>query len=189
MRFGVGMIAAVVLAGALSGCAGVPKVVDPSGVDLSLSRLTERQMLALYGAGTDDDPNPYVTPGSLLSSSDAEYIVLRLDVVAARRALISLNEVTARDDSGKQLATLYTWPDFKAWLKSWSMDDKVLNIEYVKAESSYIPGMDFQVGVGRRSYYLVLIGKRPIPKPCTVLGSFSIDSDTTKNFTVEVPKS
>jgi len=166
------------------GCAGVPKVTDPSGVDINVVSLTEREVLGRFGMTTDG--NPYVAPGAAVMGTPGEYIVLRFDISASHEGIFHLNRIDALGPDSKPVATAFERDGFASYAPKWTDDESLAKKLSVNVERTYLPGYDFPIRPGRRTYYAVLAGKRPLPRPFVVTVSVSIDSGTARDFAFQV---
>jgi hypothetical protein len=167
----------------LAGCVSAPKVSDPSGVDISVVRLTSDQALMSFGAAPTD-ANPYRTPGGMMMGYPHELIVLRFTVVAAKKAQISIDGITATGSDGSDVAKYYYIDDYTNYVTSWQGDLAVKKAQVV--QDTYLPGDHFQAWLGHHTYYAVLVGKNPIPRPYQAKVSISVDDGTPRIFTFDV---
>jgi hypothetical protein len=167
----------------LGGCASAPRVSDPSGVDISVVRLTLDQAMML---SFTDGPNPYQAPGGLISHPD-EFVVLRFVVVAAQKAEVSVDSITALNPDGGRVAKYVYIDGLSDYINSWNAFTRAQSIQVV--QNTYLPGDHFQVGPGHHTYYAVLIGKNPIPRPFTVEADVSVDDGQPRNFSFNVTDS
>jgi hypothetical protein len=166
----------------LGGCASAPKVNDPSGVDVSVLRLSPDQAMMLSFV---DGPNPYQVPGGVFTHPH-EYIVLRFEVVAARKGQVSINSIVALGPDDASVARYDYLDDFCGYIASWNSPTVGPSIQVVK--NTYLPGDSFTATLGHRTYYAVLIGKNPIPRPFQVKVDVSVDNGDPRIFTFDVTK-
>jgi hypothetical protein len=167
---------------ALGGCAGAPKISDPSGVDIKVTFLPLEQAAMLSFV---DGPNPYQTPGGLFTHPN-DYIVLRFDVQASRKGQVSVNGATALGPDGASVARFDYIDDFCSYIAGWNSPSAGPMIQVVK--NTYLPSDSFTASLGHRSYYAVLIGKTPLPKPYQVRVDVSVDNGESRIFSFDVAK-
>jgi hypothetical protein len=175
-----------VFAVVLAGCSTLPKVQDPSGVDVSVTALTDQKVQIYYGQGGPFEPDPYLPSGQLLTSSDP-FIVLRIELASLRKAFVSLDGAEAKDSSGTVVARLSRVPDFMDLLRRQSTDEQLLNQLTIKVQRTYFPDKGVQIDPGNRSFAVVLVGKAPLPTPLTVTAQLSVDTGTPRIFQFQWP--
>jgi hypothetical protein len=164
-------------------CASAPRIIDPSGVDVSVSRLTPDQALMSFSA-TPADPNPYRTPGGLLMGYPNELVVLRFDISAATQSPVAINAITATGNDDSRVARYFYIDEYAKYIAGWQLPVSVRNGEIVK--ETYLPGDRFVVRQGKRSYYAVLVGKNPIPRPFQVRVDLCAGNDQSRIFTFDI---
>ncbi|HUX11625.1 MAG TPA: hypothetical protein VMW87_01280, partial [Spirochaetia bacterium] len=130
------LAAAMVL---LAGCASIPKVSDPSGVEISVTRMSDSQVRTRFGTGAAGDLNPFVPFGGLLTPQTADYVVLDVTIRAARKANLTFYRASAVDNTGKVVGDLYRWEQFKKLIKDWADPGKDYNQLYDRAMRVYFP--------------------------------------------------
>lgn len=164
-------------------CVSVPMVASPSGVDASLRAYSAAEVQLRFGtisAGND----PYVTPGTLLSNNPDQYVVVEIDIAAAREAKLSILQLVATTPDGKRVASFIPWDQFSAYTTSWQEDAHTGEMQLATAERTYLKTTDFVMKPGRRSYMAVLLGKTPFPKDFTIELTYGVD-DTTSTVSVK----
>ena len=174
----------VLVALAFTACMSAPKVADPSGVDIDVVCLTPVQALMAFGS-TTDEVNPYRTPGGVIISPH-EFVVLRFAITASRKAEISINDITASNPDGDSVAHFNEPEQFITYIGGWKSPVTAKNVQIVR--DTYIPGTAFTSRTGRHSYYAVLIGKNPIPRPFQVKVDISVDNGESRFYTFDVVK-
>jgi hypothetical protein len=166
----------------LAGCSTLPKVSDPSGVDVSVAGLTDQKVMIYYGQGGPDDLDPYIPANPLLSGSHDALVVLRIELASIRKGFVTLDDARATDASGTVVARLYSKRDFLDLLGRQSTDEQVLTQLNVKVERTYFPDGGVEIGPGSRRYAVVLVGKSPLPTPLTVTAQISVDKGAPRDF-------
>ena len=167
----------------LAGCAGLPKTKDLSGVDVGVALVSQREALGTFG--TRMDANPYLAPGGGIMGHAAEYVVVRFDIAAARDATFHVNEISAKAPNGASVAQLFAEDDFASYVARWTDDESLAKKLSVNVQRTYLPGYDFSISPGRRTYYVVLAGAKPLPRPFAVMVNVAIDSDAARVFTFQ----
>jgi len=165
------------------GCASVPTVSSPSGVDVSLQAISEIEAEQRFGT-LNSGSDPYVTPGSFVNVNPDQYILVELNIAAAKEAKISIYSIVAHDTEGRELAHFFQWNDFVAYIDGWKEDAHTGQMQTAKAARDYLKVTDFDMKPGRRSYMAVLIGKKPLPKDFTIELIYGVD-DATSGITIK----
>ena len=174
-----------VIAVLLAGCSTLAKVQDPSGVDVSVTGLTDQKVRIYYGQGGIFEPDPYLPSGQLLTGS-IPFMVLRIEIASLRKAFVSLDDAEAKDSSGTVVARLSSKPDFLDLLGRQSTDEQLLNQLDIKLERTYFPGRGVRTDPGTRSFAVVLVGKTQLPTPLTVTAQLTVEG-TPRVFQFQWP--
>jgi hypothetical protein len=172
-----------VLCAALAGCASVPKVADPSGVDLSIHSVSESEATLRFGAN-ESDGNPYLTPGGILQINKDQYVLVELKINADKPAHLEIYSIVARDAEGKEIAHFFEWNDFVAYIDDWKIDSRSGDMQRAAASRNYLKSTSLDLKPGSRSYMAVLIGKKPMPKKFTIDALFGV-GDASRKVTIE----
>ena len=170
----------------LAGCSTLPRVQHPSGVDVSVTALTDQKVMIYYGQGGPFEPDPYLASGQLLTRSDP-FLVLRIELASIRKAFVTLDYAEAKDSSGTVVACLSSKPDFLALLLRQSTDEQLLNQLSIKVERTYFPDGGVRIDPGSRSFAVVLVGKTQLPTPLTVTAQLSVEAGTPRVFQFQWP--
>jgi len=171
---------------ALAGCATVPKVTSPTGVDVSVSQMSPSTIRSYYGIGVSGDLNPFIPAGGMLHKQKQDFIVLRISVASLRDADVTLDRATARDAQGNDVADLYTWRQFEALLKHDYFQGRDYQQVYSRARNAYMNPFDVSVRPGRSTYVVVLVGKHPLPFPVSVKVDVTVGLNDLRTFTLAV---
>ena len=163
-----------VIAVLLAGCSTLPRVQDPSGVDVSVTGLTDQKVRIYYGQGGPFEPDPYLPSGQLLTSNNP-FVVLGIELASIRKAFVTLDGAEAKDSSGTVVARLSSKPDFLDLLQRQSTDEQLLNQLGVKVERTYFPGGGARIDPGSRRFAVVLVGKTQLPTALTVTVQLSVE--------------
>jgi hypothetical protein len=171
----------------LAGCSTMPRVQDPSGVDVSVIGLTDQKVMMYYGQGGPFEPDPYLPSSQLLTTSgNNPFVVLRIQLASIRKAFVTLDDAEAKDSSGAVVARLSSKPDFLDLLGRQSTDEQLLNQLGVKVERTYFPARGVRIDPGSRSFAVVLVAKTQLLTPLTVTAQLSIEG-TPRVFQFQWP--
>lgn len=174
----------VVVLISLWGCASIPPISDPSGVDVAANILSDEEIRIAYGL--DDQTNPFMTPRGVLVPKTNEFIVLKLKVRAAKPAsftLVSLRAITAE---GTAVARFYDVREFCDFWKAWSSDEQLAAQKVASVKKHYLDGWSYTVR-GSSERTLTLVGKMPIPRPFSVEMIYYIDGGPARKIVLEGP--
>lgn len=163
-----------VIAVFFAGCSTLPKVQDPTGVDVSVIGLTDQKVRIYYGQGGPFEPDPYLPSGQLLTSNNP-FVVLGIELASIRKAFVTLDGAEAKDSSGTVVARLSSKPDFLDLLQRQSTDEQLLNQLGIKVERTYFPGGGARIDPGSRRFAVVLVGKTQLPTALTVTVQLSVE--------------
>lgn len=164
-------VLAVLAALFLASCAAQPAVTKPVQGDVSLSlRPASAKELPSAGGGLH---TPYAPPDLLITKSDQDFVVLALELETAREENLTLVEFAS--DSG--ILRPYTRSELVDWWKDRSIYDG-RKTSWIKClERTYVPSGEFRMKPGRSTYFVVLMGKKPITKPQVVRARYFVDSE------------
>jgi len=166
------------------GCQTVPKVSDPSGVDVTVTGLTDQKVMIYYGQGAPFEPDPYIPPSLLLSGHTDAYVVVRIEVASIRKALITLDDAQAMDATGTVVAHLLRKADFLDLLRRQGADEQLLGQLDLKVERTYFPDAGWQTSPGKRAFAAVLVATAPLKPPLTVNAQLTVDGGAPRAFQV-----
>jgi hypothetical protein len=172
--------ASLVLLFALVGCASSPPITSSSA---SLSFASPQELRASYGYNYLT--NPYLEPVSLLRGKKNEFIVLKIDLELAVPARVKFY-ASALSPDGKEVAELKNIELFQLY---WDMqaEGEGSGRRAPNLQRSYLPGFEFTARKGRNTYYAVLIGANPIPRPATVSAELNVVGLDSIVFEAELP--
>ena len=173
MKSTIGALCCVIVV-LLVGCSTLPKVQDPSGIDVSVIGLTDQKVQIYYGQGAPFDPDPYLASGQVLTPG-TPFLVLRIEIASLRKGLVSLDNAEVKDSSGAVVARLSSKEDVLAMLGRQSTDEQLLRQLTVKVERTYFPGGGAHIEPGTRSFAVVLAGKTQLLTPLTVTAQLSVE--------------
>lgn len=161
------LLAPVALALAVS-CAGAPAARGPSA-SLVVPDLAE--IKAAYGY--DFALNPYLEPSTTIRGKLTEFVVLRVDLELASPAAVTVDARLVAAD-GTVIAEMMDRERMKLFWSFWEGKDSEVAMRLTTIDRSYIPGPVFTAKAGKRSYYIVLSGKYPFPRPAAIEGILSV---------------
>lgn len=154
---------------ALSACSTVPVVHDPSGVDVTVTPLTQNQAKVYYGIGIPYNPNPFL-PESGIVSQKYDYIVLRIQIAALHATTVGIVSANAVDSKGTIVARLYDRRSFTQITKDTYINEpNTVPALTLKIEQNYFPDNGVTMTKeGTATYAAVLVGKHPLAKNLNV---------------------
>jgi len=127
-------------------------------------------------------------PGGLLMGYPHEFVVLKIAINAISQTDIMVDQIAAIGTDGKPVARYYDLPEFCDYLSGWASLSKILPQNLEIAKDTYLPGPDFQTRKGQRTYYAVLIGKNPLPRPFTIKVSLGFNNAPERQFSIDVTR-
>ena len=101
-----------------------------------------------------------------------EFVVLRLDLDLPAATQVSMAG-SVENEAGQIIARAMSIEDMKAFWEMWQASDADSSRRMATLQRSYAPGDTFAAKAGRKSYYLVISGKYPLPRPA-VIKAFAI---------------
>jgi len=162
-----------------TGCTSTPPVTSP---EVAATIAPERD-LAQYGVPFSSDP--FLSPFTLLMSTD-EFVTLKIRIALPEAARVDISgDVEAPD--GTKLARLYSRQDMHTYWVGRGRDgdpDMVKRNGYI--DRFYAPDLDFSARAGRTEYYVVMIGKSPIPRPAKAILTVMLGSESQR-FELDLP--
>lgn len=177
----IGLVLA--LAAALSSCATAKPVLEPS-VSIKLVHQKDVKSGVL---GNNQQENPYMQPSSIIRKQEDEFVVLRLFVNVPEKADVSVKASVLQAD-GTQGAVLQTRESLQDFWTKWEGDPILNKNRSITLDQTYIPDTYFVAGKGRNDYYIVLIGKYPIPRPARVQAEVRVFGLPAYTFEAELPE-
>jgi len=172
-------IVSVLIAFSFTACSSVPqeKITSPS-VTIRLATKNEIEMQGWL------EGNPYRTPGDIvLGGGSEDFVVLVADFALPQAEIASLVYTKAEDDS-------VHFYDRDAFLNWWSTkgskDIKEIRSRERTIQLNCLPSGDIKVPAGRHKYFIVFIGKDPLPKTIEIKGQMLLGNDGV-DFDVKWP--
>jgi hypothetical protein len=155
----------------------------PTSPEVTLHLAPER-VLARHGVAFTSDP--FLAPATLLVPTD-EFVTVAVDIALPEATKVSISgDVEGAD--GTSLARLYAKDELREyWLARGRAADRdmVKRLDYL--DSFYPPTLDFVAHKGRSELYVVMIGKRPIPRPAKAMLTVSLGSGDPQQFEFDLP--
>jgi hypothetical protein len=172
--------------GALAGCATTPDARTIAEAVPSVNvRLAPRHDIARHGIGASDDP--LEAPMALLHQRD-EFVPFVVELELPRAVSVSIDGAV-RDPDGAEAARLYGPDELRDyWKARLSSTNRSLPRLLSAIDRHYVPKLDFNARRGRWEYYVMCIGKAPIPRPSTARISVTIDGGEPREFTFALEK-
>lgn len=170
--------------GFAGGCATTPSAPITSP-EVTVNLVPERY-LARYAVPFTNDP--FYAPNTLLMSRN-EFVTMAVTIALPEAARVVING-DVRDSDGTSIARLYTKEELRDyWLaRGREADpDMVKRLEYL--DRFYVPKLDFTERKGRFEYYVVMVGKLPLPRPAKAILSVALGGNDPQQFEFDLPPS
>lgn len=168
----------------LDSCASSPgKAARESSVNIAMMSQEE---LRLSGGGSTFKENPYLVPEGLIKGKSNEFIVLRADFYLATAATVEI-QVNALDPVGASVLDIMNLEDMKSFWEAWPGKEADIMRRSDWLERTYIPSLVQKSVRGSRTWYLVFVGKNPIPRPTKVLVKAFIGESAPSLFEFDLP--
>ena len=177
-------LAAAVLTTAVlvASCASAP----PSGKpEVSVQIVSARDV---SGYGMDWTTNPFLAPSLLARGTPDEFVVLAITTWLPGPLSVGV-DATVTNSAGDEVARMYGLQEMHDYWSNWGDQyDKPAETRLVTLDRYYIPSYpSFDAPKGKRTYYAVLIGKKPIARPSTVRATVSLGDQEPQVFTFDMP--
>ncbi len=163
------------------GCATIAAPITTPDVT---AKLVPDRDLAQHGVSFTADP--FLAPATLLMPQD-EFVTMTITLALPLAAHVTISG-GVEDGTGKSIARLYSKQELHDyWLaRGRAQDpDMVKRLSYL--DTFYVPSLAFAGFRGRHEYYVVMVGKRPLPRPATVILAVSLGVGDPKQFAFELP--
>lgn len=151
---------------AFLGCTTVAKDLPSREPSVDAVLVSSAELRAKFGRTFAE--NPYMPAVPFFSRSREEFVVVRLDLYVPDNMTLS---VTARVRSPDDV-DLAKQEDLDGMRSYWDLyrgtDARQVQKRLSALQRSYLPSNPFELRAGSRTYYLVLSGKNPIPRPAIV---------------------
>jgi hypothetical protein len=166
------VVTAVVVAVSVVSCASVPP--ESASPSASIRLVDQNGMRALWGRSFT--VNPYLEPQAAFFPSKYEFEIVSFTVSLPSATKVVLS-ASVYDAEGKESVLAYDLHDFKVFWNSWGTTDLNIANRQRTIDLTYAPASSFTAPRGNRTYYLVMIGKRPIARPATVRAWITLDGE------------
>jgi hypothetical protein len=173
-------VSAIVLV--VAACATGPHA--GSGAPVSVTVLSSRDM-GSYGPTYNS--NPFIAPDAFIKGSPDEFVVLDVTLALPDSATVNI-DAAVTDEAGTTVARMYSLDDMRRYWSDWGdQSEKNSRTRIETLVRWYPPSSQFVAHKGGSEYIIVLIGKRPIPRPSTAAISVSINAVEQGPFTYALP--
>ena len=174
-----GVALALVLA--VAGCTSRGAVLTPSVV----CKLLDQNNVRSYGSTFAT--NPFLAPSALFRGTPDEFVVVEVDLALPDRRRVDIAGSVV-DSSRATVAPLYDLRQMHDYWARWGdMGNRDAWTRGATLEQYYPPSLEFEAHGGRSVYVIVLIGKRPLPRPADVVVSVSLGGAEPQLFTFTLP--
>ena len=182
MRFSLRPVCllAAILGGSvfIASCVTAPPGAGTPGVSCTLL-----SSLDLGSYGVNYTTNPFLPPTSLVKGTPDEFVALDLVLSLQDSATVNIDGAV-RSESGDQVARLNDLPQMRDYWSNWGdRTDKTSRTRLDTLDRWCMPSTQFAAHKGRTEYVIVLIGKKPLPRPASVAVSVSLNGGDPQIFT------
>ena len=176
---------AAILAVALSsaGCASGPSTAaETPAVSCILLSSSE---IGHYGASRAI--NPFSPRTSLLQGTPDEFVVLQLNLSLAESTRVAIAG-SVQDAAGNEVARLQSLTQMQEyWRFGTDLPDREARARVDTLARYYAPSLEFVRNKGRPEYIVVLMGKKPLPRPASILVSVTLSGGDPQLFSFPLP--
>ncbi len=166
-------LAALAIALCLS-CSTTPRGSSGGDFSLTLRAASEKEIMR-YGP---DLSNPYILQRGMFLVPTEEFVVLMVEATMPSDARVQLNGINALDSGPKYLSA----DDIKDWWMRRRSDEAEDRSKQSRIGLSYFPSGPFTMRAGSHSYYIVLIGDKPIKKPFDLVAHFVVNGERQETY-------
>jgi hypothetical protein len=152
----------------LAACATAPKGMEDS---VHIVIVPKEELKAKFGSNFRT--NPFLAPSTVMMGEPVEFVVLRVEVNASRKADLLVN-ASINGAEGQEMAKASSLNEMTEFWRMWQDDDVTMDKRQSTLESCYLRDAHIAVKPGRDAYYLVLMGKKPIPRPSAVIAGYKL---------------
>jgi hypothetical protein len=175
------LVVIVIITFFAAACASGPQGTTP---EVSCALLSSWD-LGSYGSSYVS--NPFMAPTSLLKGAPDEFVPLGLTLSLPEAATVNI-DASVRNETGDVVARLYTLPEMEQYWSNWGdATDRTSRDRLQTLDRWYIPGAQIAAHKGRTEYVMVLMGKKPLPRPASVMVAVSINAGDPQMFTFPLP--
>jgi hypothetical protein len=129
--------------------------------------------------GSVASANPFLEPRGLIKGQSDEFVVIEVDFFLSARSSLSI-DAYAEGADGQTVAWMKDAAAFSDYWFVWdTMGDS--SKRAAKIQSDYLRMKTFSYPRGNHRFYVVLIGKNPLPRPATIRVAVQM-ADGTHNW-------
>ncbi len=163
-------------------CETSPDIMTPSfSVTLESEASLKNSLLGAYWS-----ENPYLEPSGIFTGMKNEFVVLRMNIELPVATDVDFTAYV-QDSAGKIVAEYKDLDSMRFFWSNWMTDQERNNQRSVTLTQTYAPRQVFTARKGTRSYYIVLMGKNPLPRPATVFAQVYVKGLESQTFEWELP--
>jgi hypothetical protein len=157
------------------GCTTQAKPIEES---ISLALMTNKELATAFGF--DQKLNPFIAPSGILRGKPYEFVVFKLSsrLNNERKAQFFFDL-----EEGIDKAVINTWSidQFIEFWRSWDAGEaKTVNRESLIVDY-FLQENSFKIPRGLNEFYIVLIGKHPLPLPMIISTELIVEGFNTIN--------
>ncbi len=138
------------------------------------------------GSGSTFTENPYLVPEGIVKGKPYEFIVLRVDFKLESATTVEIQAKTI-DANGLSNVPLFGLEEMKSLWEAWPGKEADVLRRSDALERTYMPALVQKSSRGSRTWYLVFVGKNPIPRPTKVAVKAFIGESAPSVFEFELP--
>jgi hypothetical protein len=159
-----------------SGCTSLPPPAEPKAT-VGLLGPSE---VASPRFGALSESNPYLARTPLIGKPKEEFIVLQIDIALPANTQVSV-AASALSGDGHIAAEVMSAEKLVTYGAAWINNLADSKTRERRIRSTYLPAQMFDAKAGTSTYYLVLMGKYPIPRPCSILCAVLFNGEIVSN--------
>lgn len=152
--------------------------------ELLTARLLDKSAIKLdYGTKWTD--NPYLEPAGIVTGQKQEFAIIELRFALPSPRQVSIS-ASLEDQNGQSVADFYNRDALHHFWATW---DELGNSSArdAKIDNACLDSTSIRVPKWNKSYYVVFIGKNPIPRPAVAKIQVQIEGEDTREFRFELP--
>ncbi len=140
-----------------------------------------------HDGGSTFVENPYLIPEGMIKGKPNEFIVLKVDFALTAPALVEV-QAKAVNPEGAPVAPLFSIEDMKTFWEAWPAKESDVLRRLDRLERTYMPELITKAPKGSTTWYLVFVGKNPIPRPTKVVVKAFIGEGAPASFEFDLPE-
>lgn len=164
------------------GCATAP-ASEPSSPSASVKLLSKAEIKDACGVSAS--VNPFLAPSGMIKGQPDEFVVLDIELALPSRMEVEVT-ASAETSEGKQVAYMKDATSLSEYWVIWEPMGSA-NTRQDKIENYCLPASNYTYSKGLRHYFVVLVGKNPLPRPSIAKVQVTIQGQEPKAFFIDLP--